>query len=168
MAASATAPRDWKIALMQRVLFGTQCPLEKCSFSEYLMMDRIQRIADIAKSMGKWPEIIPGKKRYEEEVLGHVKTLLKKLAICQKGYTSTVKEIDVIQNDESFVDPKQLIQLRKIRFKWEEAIFTKWKGLIFGKEKIIDPKGKLEREIALLAKWEELLTTAQAFIQANT
>jgi hypothetical protein len=34
-----------------------------------------------------------------------------------------------------------------------------WEQRIFGKEKIIDPKGKLEREIALLTKWQGLLAT---------
>ncbi|HSX10389.1 MAG TPA: hypothetical protein VLF94_01545 [Chlamydiales bacterium] len=153
MAVSAITPRDWKIALMQRVLFGFECSSLKRDFSESVMMGRVQKIADIAKELRKWPEIIPDKKRYEEEVLARVQKLLNEFEEYQGAYTRTLKRIDQIeQNSKVSIDHERLNELRRARFSWEKVIFG------FSEEKMIDPKGKLEREIALLKKWQKLLT----------
>ncbi|HSX11569.1 MAG TPA: hypothetical protein VLF94_07645, partial [Chlamydiales bacterium] len=80
---AASVKDDWKIALMQRVLFDVGCPSRKqgmSCFSEKAMMKGVDGVVQVAKQVGVWPRVdLDKEKPYLPELKVHVKLLIKQL-----------------------------------------------------------------------------------------
>ncbi|HSX10993.1 MAG TPA: hypothetical protein VLF94_04685 [Chlamydiales bacterium] len=163
---AASVKNDWKIALMQQVLFGVECPSREqgmSCFSEKAMMERVRRIAKIAKTVEPRDVEPAEKKSCLTELKAHVDILIRHLERLQergrekiRGWQSvcdTNRSVFKFLQDPKVQNPKGDPLDRKRHLEDTASHTADIEKVIAETKKKFGPESEIARDIQLLKAW---------------